>query len=146
MKKENVQPSVPIPRSIRNEKKTVAAMIRIYCGARHGSRSDPCEECAALLAYAHGRLDRCPYGAGKPSCRECPVHCYRRGEREAVRDVMRFSGPKMIFRHPVLAIVHFWKDRLSRLKGVPRPPKSRSSRPALGETESRIVPTFHNEV
>jgi len=28
-------------------------------------------------------------------------------EREKIKDVMRYAGPKMIYRHPVLAMFHF---------------------------------------
>lgn len=103
-----------IPRPIVTEKKTVAAMVRIYCAAhRHGSRG-VCVDCGALLAYSHARLDACPYGADKPTCRECPIHCYRPAERAAMKDVMRFAGPRMLWRHPWLAIVHLWKERFHR--------------------------------
>jgi hypothetical protein len=29
--------------------------------------------------------------------------------REQVKEVMRYAGPRMIFRHPVLAVMH-WVD------------------------------------
>ena len=108
------------PRAIATEKKTVAAMIRIYCADHHaaeraesgtGRSADLCASCERLLAYSHARLDRCPYGGDKPSCRECPVHCYRPAEKEAMREVMRTAGPRMLFRHPWLAIAHLWKER-----------------------------------
>jgi Nitrous oxide-stimulated promoter len=96
--------------TIRIEKKTVSAMIRIYCGAHHRSDRDSCPPCAELLSYSHKRLDNCVFGVDKPSCRECPVHCYRAAERETMKQVMRFAGPKMLLRHPVLAVVHLWKE------------------------------------
>jgi len=65
-----------------------------------------CEQCDSLLKYAYQRLDRCPYQADKPTCANCPVHCYRKGEREMVREVMRYAGPRMLFRHPLLAFSH----------------------------------------
>lgn len=34
------------------------------------------------------------------------VHCYKPEMREKIREVMRFSGPRMIFHHPYLAIKH----------------------------------------
>jgi hypothetical protein len=60
----------------------------------------------ALLEYAKRRLDRCRFGEEKPTCGRCPVHCYGRAEKAAVIDVMRYSGPRMIVKHPVLAIRH----------------------------------------
>ena len=68
--------------------------------ADNSSRTDPrplCPECAALLDYALRRLDSCRFGNDKPSCRKCPVHCYRADMRERIRTVMRWAGPRMIF-------------------------------------------------
>ena len=59
-----------------------------------------------LASYSEERLDRCQFGNGKPTCRKCPVHCYKPDMREMIREVMRFSGPRMIFRHPIAAIRH----------------------------------------
>ena len=42
--------------------------------------------CAELTGYAELRLSKCPFGAAKTTCRECPVHCYRPGEREAMKE------------------------------------------------------------
>jgi len=100
-----------VPRAIATEKKTVAAMVRIYCAAHHDGADPLCTVCSALQRYSHARLDACPYGAGKPTCKECPIHCYRPAEREAMREVMRFAGPRMMLRHPRLSIVHLWKER-----------------------------------
>jgi hypothetical protein len=75
-----------------------------------------------LLAYSHQRLDRCPYGDEKPSCKACPIHCYRPSEREAMRQVMREAGPRMLWRHPWLAIVHLWKDRFTKAPQKKRMP------------------------
>jgi hypothetical protein len=99
--------------AIAREKKTVGAMVRIYCAEHHEHRAGDltCPGCQDLLSYAHQRLDRCPYGDLKPACSECPIHCYQPARREAMRDVMRSSGPKMLFRHPWLALVHLWKER-----------------------------------
>ncbi len=99
----------PHPR-IERERKTLEAMIRLFCASQHGG-SGPCGECADLLAYARKRLDKCPFGKDKPTCARCPVHCYRPGMRDRIRDVMRWSGPRMIWRHPVLAAFHLLDGR-----------------------------------
>jgi hypothetical protein len=105
-------------------------MVRLYCSRHHDRPDGPCSECARLLAYSHARLDACPYGAGKPTCRECPIHCYRPAERDAVRNVMREAGPAMLRCHPWLAVVHLWKERFRR---VPRRPPRRTRREAGGD-------------
>lgn len=85
-------------------------MIGIYCRDHHGTGRSPCAICAELAAYAAERLDRCPFGADKPTCANCKVHCYRPEMRDRVRVVMRYAGPRMLVRHPILAILHKWVD------------------------------------
>lgn len=116
----------PVPRTIALEKKTVQAMVEIYCAGHHGRGGVLCPDCQALLTYSHDRLDRCPYGEAKPTCKECPVHCYRPDPREAMRVVMRYAGPRMLWRHPLLATAHFWKEWTRKKPGKPRrrPPGS----------------------
>lgn len=104
---------------IRREEQTLRAMIRLYCrGQRHGT-GELCESCSALCDYAVARLASCPYGASKPTCDRCPVHCYRRAEREQVRAVMRYAGPRMLRAHPVLAIWHLLDRRRRRTRPEP---------------------------
>ncbi len=66
----------------------------------------PCAECRRLYDYACRRIDRCPHGIAKPVCASCVTHCYSKEERDRIRSVMRFSGPRMLTRHPVLALLH----------------------------------------
>ena len=87
------------------EKETVSLMIAIYCRKNHGSKT-LCPECTALDAYARQRSDKCPFMETKTFCSNCNVHCYKKDMREKIRAVMRFSGPRMVFHHPVMAIRH----------------------------------------
>ena len=87
------------------EKQTVSLMIRLYCRKHHGG-IPLCPECAALDAYARTRSDKCPFMETKTFCSNCKVHCYKADMREKIRAVMRFSGPRMIFYHPILAVRH----------------------------------------
>ena len=87
------------------EKKVVSLMIAIYCRKKHGSKS-LCPDCAALDAYARMRSDKCPFMETKTFCSNCKVHCYNQEMGEKIRQVMRFSGPRMIFHHPVMAVRH----------------------------------------
>jgi hypothetical protein len=86
-------------------------MVRIYCRAHHATRDGLCPECRELLEYAHCRLDRCPFGADKPTCADCPIHCYKPAMRERVKRVMRYAGPRMLARHPILAVLHLLDGR-----------------------------------
>ena len=100
------------PRRLVREEHTIEAMLAMYCHDHHRvARGDFCPECAELMEYARLRLDRCRYGSGKPTCASCPTHCYRPAMRERVREVMRYSGPRMLRRHPVLAVAHLVDGR-----------------------------------
>jgi len=102
----------PFSRRAR-EFKTIAAMLRMYCRAHHGSeRAALCPDCAQLHDYARRRLERCVFGETKPTCANCTVHCYKPAMRERVRVVMRWAGPRMLWRHPVLAVRHMLDGRL----------------------------------
>jgi hypothetical protein len=86
-------------------------MVRLYCTEKHGRLGELCDECRDLLDYAVERLDSCPFREGKTTCARCPVHCYRPEMRERVRAVMRYAGPRMLRRHPWLAVRHLVDGR-----------------------------------
>lgn len=93
------------------EKKMVSEMIALYCRKNHGTKGTLCRSCAALNMYARQSSDKCPFMETKTFCSNCKVHCYKPEMREKIRIVMRFSGPRMIFHHPVAAIRHVIKTK-----------------------------------
>jgi hypothetical protein len=99
--------SQPTPRIVR-EKRTIAAMVEIYCRAHHGTTDALCNECSLLLEYAACRLDRCRYGVKKTPCAVCPTRCFQPLMRTRIKAVMQYAGPRMLFRHPILALLHQW--------------------------------------
>ncbi len=109
------------PRLAR-EWQTVSALIECYCrGHHHPPRGKLCAECQSLSDYAHLRLERCRFGAEKPTCAKCPVHCYQRTRREEIRAVMIYAGPRMLWQHPWLSLRHWLDSRR------PAPPLQGSS-------------------
>lgn len=94
---------------IEEERRTVETMIRFYCRHKEGNR-ELCPACESLLKYANARLNGCPFWRDKRTCRLCKVHCYGRKEREQIRRVMRYAGPRMMFYHPVLALRHLFRE------------------------------------
>ncbi len=88
------------------EERTIKVMVRMFCREHHGSGKVVCRDCRRLLDYARSRFDKCPFRENKPTCENCPIHCYRPEQREKIRSVMRYSGPRMLFRHPVLTVFH----------------------------------------
>ena len=98
---------------LEREKRTIAVMITMYHRGMHTGDS-LCPDCADLLAYALQRIEKCPFGADKPACANCTIHCYAGPKRERVRAVMRYAGPRMLLRHPILALLHLWDSRKRR--------------------------------
>lgn len=90
---------------IEKEKKTVSRMIHLYCRKKEGNR-ELCRQCRDLQSYALSRLDSCPFGENKTSCKHCCIHCYRPEMREKMRQVMQFSGPRMLWYDPLAAFEH----------------------------------------
>ena len=72
------------------EQRVVEQMIRLYCRHKEG----------------HATL--CP------TCRRCPIHCYRPAMRERIRCIMRWAGPRMLLYHPLAALRHLWDERPRR--------------------------------
>lgn len=66
----------------------------------------PVPRCQELIDYARMRTRKCPFMETKTFCSNCRVHCYDRVHREQIRSVMRYSGKRMLFHHPLLAISH----------------------------------------
>ena len=95
---------------IAYEKTIVEHMIDLYCRKKHKGEG-LCADCEQLKQYALERLTKCPFGADKTACKDCKVHCYKNDMRGKIREVMRFSGPRMFFYYPKDAFLHFKKNR-----------------------------------
>ncbi len=95
-------------------KEVVEKMIKIYCKKNH-HRKMLCNKCREVLEYAHLKSEKCPFKKTKTFCSNCSVHCYKDDMKNKIREIMRFSGPSMIFYHPVLTIKHLI---LSKRKGT----------------------------
>lgn len=94
---------------IEEEKQVIVQMIHLYCRKKEGN-SELCSSCRNLMDYALLRLDKCPFGEKKSTCRQCPVHCYKKDMRERMCEVMRYSGPRMIIYHPLDALRHLFRE------------------------------------
>ena len=92
------------------EAKTIRYMMEIYCRGQHSTENSLCPECAELHDYALARLARCPFQEAKSTCANCTVHCYKPEMRQRVREAMRYAGPRMLWRHPILALTHLLID------------------------------------
>ncbi|MDE6037582.1 MAG: nitrous oxide-stimulated promoter family protein [Duncaniella sp.] len=96
---------------IDREKRVVSIMISAYCRNHHKTdRTSLCPDCKDLTVYALTRLNHCPKGISKTSCRKCDIHCYAPAYRARIREVMRCMGPRMLFINPLAAIRHLWDE------------------------------------
>lgn len=95
---------------ISREKLTIKKMIDLYQAKCPQASAEP-EHYEALFAYAQKRLDKCVFGEEKPACKQCPVHCYQPAKREEMKQIMRWVGPRMLWRHPILTVRHLIDDK-----------------------------------
>ena len=125
---------------LAREWRTLQAMVELYCGGhRHAiqGRSALCPHCTQFLDYAARRLEKCPYGPSKPTCAKCPIHCYKPQPRELARQVMRYAGPRMVWRHPWMSVTHLI-DKVRRVEH-PMAARRRERRIETTTTSSRSV-------
>jgi hypothetical protein len=99
---------------VTRDLKTLAMFISLYCRCKHAeSEKAPvqmkthdvaaiagrnvvlCPECTRLLVHAFTKRSHCPMEP-KPACKHCPNHCYHPTYRAKIREVMKFSGRKMV--------------------------------------------------
>lgn len=98
----------------KKEKKLIPVMIGKYCKGKHRAerkaqgvrRKETCADCRELTEYALFRLEKCPFKQNKKFCSVCKIHCYKPQMREKIKRVMKYSGPRMLFSHPIYAISH----------------------------------------
>ena len=109
---------------VARERITVRCMVEMYCRDHHRGANGLCKKCDGLYTYAMSRLDQCIYKDDKPTCKKCPVHCYKKDMRAEMREVMIYAGPRMLLSHPVLAIRHLLDER----KDAPARPRRQASR------------------
>ncbi len=103
-----------IDRQLARDLKTLALFIRLYCDQKHadatkskielkshdleaiaGHSIELCPECAKLLMHSFVKRTQCPMDP-KPACKHCPRHCYHPDYRARIREVMKYSGMKMV--------------------------------------------------
>ncbi len=89
------------------EKEIAEIMIKMYCHRKHKTKGkDLCLTCQELLDYSNMRTDKCPLMATKTFCAFCKIKCYKKSMHEQMVEVMKFSGPRMLWSHPHIALRH----------------------------------------
>lgn len=106
----------------KKELKVLIAFVRHYCGACHTGQEQVsphaglagvhppglslCPACRDLLGYAVTRRRLCPLDP-KPTCKKCHIHCFGREYRARIREIMAFSGRRMIMRGRLDYLWHY---------------------------------------
>lgn len=85
--------------TIDQEKKLIAMMIAIYENGNHVDLTE-------LKDYAFKRIECCPPKEEKTFCSTCPIHCYQKEYRVKIKEVMKYSGKRMLLKHPIVTIKH----------------------------------------
>lgn len=112
------QDSTKTAKKRKKEQLIVEEMIALYCHKMHRTerKEGLCPDCRNLCEYAKSRSEHCPYMEQKTFCSNCKVHCYKSDMRVRIREVMRFSGPRMIFYHPGMAMWHLITSKIEKCK------------------------------
>jgi hypothetical protein len=104
--------------------KTLVQFIEVYCQGLHaeepkaavdgkvlslqelvGREVELCPQCAKLLTHALVKRSHCTMDP-KPQCKHCPRHCYHPTYRQQIREVMKYSGRKLVMRGRVDYLLH----------------------------------------
>lgn len=101
-------------KNLEKEKKIIPIMIAKYCKGNHKAERKAqgvkgklvCAECKELTEYALFRLDKCPFKVNKKFCSFCKIHCYKPEMRGRIKQVMKYSGHRLMFRYPIFCFSH----------------------------------------
>lgn len=88
--------------------RVLASFIGVYCRGKHRSpKGELCPECRGLMEYARMKREKCPLDP-KPACKHCPIHCYGKAQRAAIREVMAYSGRRLLLRGRLDLLWHYF--------------------------------------
>ncbi len=94
---------------LETEGRTIRVMVEIYCRDHHDCQSPPCADCCELVDYAIAKVKKCPLQEKRTTCGKCEIHCYQPAMKKMIKEVMRYSGPRMLKTHPLLTARHMLK-------------------------------------
>ena len=94
-----------------HEIQLLSEMIDLYAKKHHIN-------CDDLKQYAIKRTISCPFMEQKTFCSACKVHCYQEEYRIKIKEIMRYSGPRLFFSHPILVIRHGLLSIEQKVKGA----------------------------
>ena len=108
----------------KHQKKDIRLLgkfVEVYCAGKHQDAGRSafalpadlgvrrlCPECSVFMKYAVTRRIKCPLEAEKPSCKHCRTHCYNKSNLEKVKEIMAYSGMKLMLRGRLDYIWHYF--------------------------------------
>ncbi len=108
-------------RQQKKDIRLIGKFVEVYCNAKHrgaGQLPAPlpaglgertlCPECSLFLEYAIFKRMKCPLEAEKPTCKHCRIHCYDKPRRDMIREIMSYSGRKLMMRGRLDYIWHYF--------------------------------------
>jgi len=111
----------PLTKLQKKDIKLIGKFVEVYCKGRHGSTERApftlpaglgerrfCPECSTFMQYAVTRRLKCPLEAEKPTCKHCRIHCYNKANLEKVKEIMAYSGRKLMLRGRLDYIWHYF--------------------------------------
>ena len=105
---ENNQKRQAELKSQQKDVKVLVTFIGVFCRGKHQSpKGQLCHDCAELLSYAKARRLNCPLDP-KPACKHCPTHCYTKPRLAAIREVMAYSGARLLLRGRLDLLWHYF--------------------------------------
>ena len=116
---------------IAKDVETIRIMTEIFCHAHHDTKEGMCPECEDFYLYAVKRLACCPFGEKKPVCGSCKIHCFGNVYKEKAKEIMAFSGPRLILKHPYLSFRHL----VALFRTAPDKPTAAKPRPTVAKKE-----------
>lgn len=101
---------------VDKDRRTLEAIGRIFCSNHHEGVKDAaglCPSCRSTIDDTLERAAACPYGHDT-NCEDCHVHCQRGEAQVRIREIMRYSAPRMAIQHPVMTLEYLRKKRKAR--------------------------------
>jgi len=105
----------------KKDLRLIGKFVEVYCSGRHGEierlpfqlpaglgQRSLCAGCDEFMAYAVAKRLNCPLEVEKPSCKKCRIHCYAKAQRELVREIMAYSGRKLMLRGRLDYVWHYF--------------------------------------
>lgn len=89
------------------DRRTVEAIGQIYCHDHHGNAERDsgglCANCREAIELTIQRTEACPHGHSG-NCEDCKTHCQHGQAQENIKKIMRYSAPRMAYKHPIMTL------------------------------------------